>query len=548
MLSDSNDDSSDEESGKRIFLTPFLPHSDAEKWGCIEDAYRPESLAKLFQSKANVDRITQFSRVLNYTSKSKSAGPDSLVGLKCMFGKLPGNKNYYSEDEFFNNLLPSIARWALELPHQIAEAEKNGTKMRFLRASQEQTQALRLPRTLCRSLLANMFLCTIQKPFWALHSYNSWNMKALLANPAPHEVAKLRMIVQYFDRNRALTTPLTGEVRMFRQRVRTEAAEWSKSTKPLLPIHVVPDMIGFEHPEYGHHCLHADFANKYIGGGTLSGGCVQEEIRFAICPELIVSQLLCQVMKLDEAIQIIGAEQFCSYEGYMWRLRYAGDFKDTSARESDGTVLNGISAIDALDGRGIPRFRALDTQLHLQLMLRELNKALAGFKPAHPSIAKGFPILATGNWGCGVFGGNADLKALLQWIAASEGGIKIRYFPFDEKNLGNRLKAISETFVAQKVTVGSLWAALLEISEEIRNRCIADIPLQKVMRDRGAFMQFVKEKVLKANTPSPTDSSTAASGAAGDAGGGDGGAGAAATSAAEATAGASAAASATSDL
>ena len=84
MLSDSNDDSSDEASGKRIFLTPFLPHSDAEKWGCIEDAYRPESLAKLFQSKANVDRITQFSRVLNYTSKSKSAGPDSLVGLKVL--------------------------------------------------------------------------------------------------------------------------------------------------------------------------------------------------------------------------------------------------------------------------------------------------------------------------------------------------------------------------------------------------------------------------------------------------------------------------------
>ena len=84
MLSNSNDDSSDEESGKHIFLTPYLPHSDAEKWGCVKDAYRPESLAKLFQSKAKVDRITQFSRVLNYASKSKSAGPHSLVGLKVL--------------------------------------------------------------------------------------------------------------------------------------------------------------------------------------------------------------------------------------------------------------------------------------------------------------------------------------------------------------------------------------------------------------------------------------------------------------------------------
>merc|ERR1712224_607332 len=149
-------------------------------------------------------------------------------------------------------------------------------------------------------------------------------------------------------------------------------------------------------------------------------------------------------MTHEEAVQIIGAEQFSAYTGYMFRLRYGGDFKDTSAREADGTVLNGISAIDALDGRGIVNFRWLTTQLDVRLMLRELNKALAGFKPAHPSIAKGFPILATGNWGCGVFGGHADLKALLQWMAASEGGIKMRYFPFDEEELGNRLKKLSK--------------------------------------------------------------------------------------------------------
>merc|ERR1719174_2337493 len=130
-------------------------------------------------------------------------------------------------------------------------------------------------------------------------------------------------------------------------------------------------------------------------------------------------------------------------------------------------VLNGISAIDALDGRSISRFRSLDTQMHLQLMLRELNKALAGFKPAHPSIAKGFPVLATGNWGCGVFGGHADLKALLQWMAASEGDINMRYFPFDEKDLGHRLKNISRNFVEEKITVGDLWSALQGISREM---------------------------------------------------------------------------------
>ena len=34
----------------------------------------------------------------------------------------------------------------------------------------------------------------------------------------------------------------------------------------------------------GDYMLQADFANKYIGGGVLGFGCVQEEIRFVISP------------------------------------------------------------------------------------------------------------------------------------------------------------------------------------------------------------------------------------------------------------------------
>lgn len=40
-------------------------------------------------------------------------------------------------------------------------------------------------------------------------------------------------------------------------------------------------------------CTQADFANKYIGGGVLCGGCVQEEIRFAECPELTACVWVC---------------------------------------------------------------------------------------------------------------------------------------------------------------------------------------------------------------------------------------------------------------
>jgi len=52
-----------------------------------------------------------------------------------------------------------------------------------------------------------------------------------------------------------------------------------------------------------------DFANKRIGGGVLGWGAVQEEIRFMICPELIVSRLFSEQMDHNESIIITGAER-----------------------------------------------------------------------------------------------------------------------------------------------------------------------------------------------------------------------------------------------
>ena len=110
-------------------------------------------------------------------------------------------------------------------PPPLTHFANEGMKMRFLLANQPHMQALRLPRTLCRSLLANMFLCTIQQPAWArdrsismLHMatvlvvlvccvgggrtarhtrrrFNTWDMSGLLNNPARHEVAKLRLVL-----------------------------------------------------------------------------------------------------------------------------------------------------------------------------------------------------------------------------------------------------------------------------------------------------------------------------------------------------------------
>ena len=53
--------------------------------------------------------------------------------------------------------------------------------------------------------------------------------------------------------------------------------------------------------------IKVDFANKFIGGGVLRKGCVQEEILFTIYPELLSSILFCEEMSDTESIFIIGA-------------------------------------------------------------------------------------------------------------------------------------------------------------------------------------------------------------------------------------------------
>lgn len=54
------------------------------------------------------------------------------------------------------------------------------------------------------------------------------------------------------------------------------------------------------------HVLQVDFANRYLGGGVLGMGAVQEEIRFLICPEMIVCRLFTECLEKNESIIMRG--------------------------------------------------------------------------------------------------------------------------------------------------------------------------------------------------------------------------------------------------
>ena len=54
----------------------------------------------------------------------------------------------------------------------------------------------------------------------------------------------------------------------------------------------------------------------------------QEEIRFLLCPELLVSRLLAETMAPHEAVLMRGFERFSSYTGYASSFAFAGRYDD----------------------------------------------------------------------------------------------------------------------------------------------------------------------------------------------------------------------------
>ena len=93
----------------------------------------------------------------------------------------------------------------------------------------------------------------------------------------------------------------------------------------MLGVHIKPTG-GIE--DYEEICLSADFANRKIGGGVLKGGSVQEEIAFAIHPELLLSCQMCDPLLNNEALILAGAERVNSHKGYSNKFTFTGDFED----------------------------------------------------------------------------------------------------------------------------------------------------------------------------------------------------------------------------
>lgn len=365
--------------------------------------------------------------------------------VHCFFFQEFYSKPSDEAKRFFDVILPTIQRLALRLP------ELFPVDQRVPLLLQQRNDKVVLTQEQCACLLACSFMGAlwIGPIFYAKQAFHEFDVQMLFVATFGPGVGKLQSVLHYFDRLSESIPP--GKVTFRRQVLgKRDVPNWAKSTRPIRPIKVDPR----GKIEDADTPFHADFANKYIGGGVLSRGCVQEEILFVLKPECLVSMLLCPVMEDNEVIFIHGAERFSDYQGYARTLTFGGDYVDTK-RTEEGDIDNVIVAVDAIVAWG-------DIQWLPASLLRDLNKMYCSCWDPTNAIP-GHP-LATGNWGCGAFGGDKSLKAVQQMMAASQAERDMEYFTFGEKYAGRTLEdwllELNRFVVEHNLSVGDLYKVI----------------------------------------------------------------------------------------
>ncbi|EGR27026.1 poly adp-ribose glycohydrolase, putative [Ichthyophthirius multifiliis] len=192
--------------------------------------------------------------------------------------------------------------------------------------------------------------------------------------------------------------------------------------------------------------IHVDFANPFLGGGVLSSGLIQEEIRFITFPECIVSMIFFEKLEDNEAAIIYGAEQFSQYKGYGKSFQFNGDFTEKyNVIQGEKNIIDTVLvAIDAIHFQQ----EQINLQYNEFFRNREIIKALAGFEgikiEEQNNFANQKKSIVTGNWGCGYFKGDKELKFMIQWICASLSQRDMIFCTYNDKDQEFRTNEIYE--------------------------------------------------------------------------------------------------------
>ncbi|CRK87314.1 CLUMA_CG001116, isoform A [Clunio marinus] len=354
---------------------------------------------------------------------------------------------------FFDQVLPNLIRLALQLPQLIQ------CPIPLLKQGVNKSISMSQQQAAC--LLANAFLCTFprrntDKRGSEYSNYPTINFNRLYGAHGNHVIEKLKCLCSYF--RRILCVEMPRNVITFQRRFLKDHIDWNHSEKKTSTIEYKISSTGKIEDAYG--MLQVDFANRFVGGGVLNQGCVQEEIRFLINPEMIVAKLFTESLLDDEALIMIGCEQFNDYTGYASSFKYAGDYSDKTPLDSFRRRKCRVVAIDALPYKdNIEQFKEFSIQ-------RDLHKAYLGF---FNDSTENSPV-ATGLWGCGAFNGHHIRAALIQFLACCENNRNLVFYSFGDDQTKKEVEEIFNLLVERQATVNQVFKTLKNFRNEINSK------------------------------------------------------------------------------
>ncbi|XP_062870887.1 poly(ADP-ribose) glycohydrolase [Trichomycterus rosablanca] len=361
---------------------------------------------------------------------------------------LPGYENN------FPHVISKMARLAQKLPSLIGHA------IPLLRRGHNHSITMSQEQIAC--LLANAFFCTFPyrnttKSTSEYSNFPSINFYSLFAEQCKRKTQKLRALLHYFDTVTNKDTKPDGLVTFERICIlESNLPKWESQNETLTNLHVSSK--GYIEEE-GKGMLQVDFASKFIGGGVLGRGLVQEEIRFLQCPELIVARLFTEKLGDNECLKITGVQKYSSTAGYSDSFEWIGPHHDDTKRDGWKRRFCQIVAIDALN------FKSCKEQYNEISIKRELNKAYVGFRVYPSTFDDYICAVATGNWGCGAFNGDLRLKALIQLMAAAVAKREVAFFTFGKVDQAHDLQNMHDILRTRNVTVGRLYKLLRDYCE-----------------------------------------------------------------------------------
>ncbi|KAJ6531446.1 hypothetical protein DFH09DRAFT_1044648 [Mycena vulgaris] len=351
---------------------------------------------------------------------------------------------------FFQRIWPRCVEIALEMPLLFPD----GHLEPLTRTRPSQVFS---PRQIA-CLVVHQFLCTLPKLPWVRleEEGNSQDLHIWYAGEQPHPnvvQAYLTALFTFFDRI------ASGDVY-------SNPISLTLYSAPSIPY---PDMAtlfgpirisGLKTPSVNTSLLGLSSgacvisANSDIGFGRTAS---QEEMHVGCSPQSLPAKLFTPPLGHDQVMVLRGCEAMIELSGYARTAQLAAIVPAGQHDWSARTML----FMDALE------LDAYDTSTSTPDLLpgnvdRELAKAYTAFSSY--GDAAPYTSVVTGHWGCGAFGGNREIKSMIQWCAASMAGVELNFVCDKSDSFVSDFQAFTSHALSAKWTVHAVTTILREMS------------------------------------------------------------------------------------